>query len=98
LRCHHEIVCYDPKRQAQEGWLNLSQAAHLPGVTNRTLRLAIDHGYITAERLIAGGPWVINKQSLESEDATHILERVRLGKAHPAVPSSVQAVIDLSTT
>ncbi len=98
LRCNHEIQCHDAQRQAAEGWLNLSQAARLVGVSNRTLRIAIERGYIVAERPIAYGPWVLNKQSLENENASRRLDRVRLGRSSPTVPSSEQTVLDLSIT
>jgi len=98
LRFNHEIKCHDAQRQAAEGWLNLSQAARLVGVSNRTLRLAIERGYIAAERPIACGPWVLNKQSLENEKSSRLLEQVRLGRHSPTVPSPAQTVLDLSTT
>jgi hypothetical protein len=97
LRSNHGIKCHDAERQAAEGWLNLSQAARLVGVANRTLRLAIERGDVAAERPIASGPWVLNKQTLQSEVAARFLERVRLGKSHPTVPPSAQATLDLST-
>jgi hypothetical protein len=50
LRANHEIRCHDTRQQAAEGWLNLSQTARLAGVANRTLRVAIERGYIAAER------------------------------------------------
>ena len=53
LRCNHAIDCHDPNRQAEEGWLNLSQAARLIGVANGTLRVAIERGDIVAERPIS---------------------------------------------
>jgi DNA invertase Pin-like site-specific DNA recombinase len=98
LRFNHEIKCHDAQRQATEGWLNLSQAARLVGVSSRTLRIAIERGYIAAERPIACGPWVLNKQALDSEAATRLLDRVRLGRSSPTVPSPAQTVLDLSTT
>jgi hypothetical protein len=98
LRCNHEIQCHDAQRQAAEGWLNLSRAARLVGVSNRTLRIAIERGYIVAERPIACGPWVLNKQSLENENTSCLLDRVRLGRSSPTVPSSEQTVLDLSIT
>ena len=98
LRANHEIKCHDAQCQAREGWLNLSQAARLVGVSSRTLRIAIERGYIAAERPIACGPWVLNKQALESEDAKRLVDRVRVGKSTPTVPSSSQTVLDLSTT
>jgi len=63
LRANHGIKCHDAECQAAEGWLNLSKAARLVGVSNRTLRIAIERGYIAAERPIACGPWVLNKHS-----------------------------------
>jgi len=98
LRCTHKIECYDPQRQATEGWLNLSHASRLIGVTNRTLRLAIERGYIPAERPIGCGPWVLNKQSLDALGSTGLPDRVRLGTSSPTVPESAQAVLDLSIT
>jgi DNA invertase Pin-like site-specific DNA recombinase len=97
LRANHGIKCHDAECQAAEGWLNLSKAARLVGISNRTLRIAIERGYIAAERPIACGPWVLNKQALESEAAARLLERVRLGKSS-TVHSSAQTVLDLSIT
>jgi DNA invertase Pin-like site-specific DNA recombinase len=97
LRSHHAIPCHDPRRQAAEGWLNLSQAARLVGVANRTLRLGIERGDVAAERPIACGPWVLNKQNLESDGATRFLEQVRLGRNHPTVPPSAQTTLELSS-
>jgi DNA invertase Pin-like site-specific DNA recombinase len=98
LRANHEISCHNAQQQAAEGWLNLSQAARLVGIANRTLRLAIERGYIAAERPIACGPWVLNKQTLQGDEAVRFVQRVRSGKPQPAVPSSAQATLDLSTT
>jgi hypothetical protein len=98
LRANHEIRCHDARQQDVEGWLNLSQAARMVGVANRTLRLAIERGYIAAERPISCGPWVLNKKTLQSDEAARFVQRVRFGKPHPAVPSSAQATLDLSTT
>lgn len=98
LRCNHGIDCHDAERQAAEGWLNLSQAARLVGVANRTLRVAIERGDIAAERPIACGPWILNRQTLQGEGAARFLERVRLGRPHPMGPPSAQVSLDLSTT
>jgi hypothetical protein len=98
LRATHDIACHNAQRQAAEGWLNLSHAARSVGVSNRTLRVAIERGYITAERPIACGPWVLNKQALASEASKSLLERVRIGKVEPRVPSASQAVLELSIT
>ncbi len=44
FRHHHDIACYNAQRREVEGWMNLSQAAARHGITNRTLRLAIERG------------------------------------------------------
>jgi DNA invertase Pin-like site-specific DNA recombinase len=98
LRCHHEIKCHDAQQQAADGWMNLSEAARIVGVSNRTLRLAIERGYIAAQRPIACGPWVLNKRALDSEAAKSLQDRVRFGRPSPTVPSSEQTVLDLSIT
>jgi hypothetical protein len=94
LRSNHDIQCHDARRQETEGWLNLSQAARLVGIANRTLRLGIERGDVAAERPIACGPWVVNKQALQSDTAVRFLERVRLGRSTTTVPSSRQVVLD----
>jgi hypothetical protein len=84
------------KREAAEGWLNLSEAARLIDVTNRMLR--IEHGDIAAERPVNSGPWVINKQPLGSDTAKVLHQRAANYRSRPEVPSASQAVLDLSMT
>jgi hypothetical protein len=98
LRFNHGIACYDPEHRAAEGWMNLSQAARLVGVTNRTLRLAIERGELCAERPISWGPWIINKQALQTEAALAFLARARMSKECPTIPATAQAQLDLSVT
>jgi DNA invertase Pin-like site-specific DNA recombinase len=98
LRHNHAIDCHDARRQATEGWMNLSQAARLVGVASGTLRVAIDRGYITAERPITCGPWILNTRNLETETALRFLQRVGLGRSTPTTRSSAQAVLELSIT
>jgi hypothetical protein len=78
--------------------MNLSQAAACLGITNRTLRLAIERGEVKAERPIACGPWILNRQDLETEAVVRFAESVRSGRKSPTVPSPRQASLDLSTT
>jgi hypothetical protein len=98
LRCNHEIASYSAERQAAEGWINLSQAAAKLGVTNRTLRVAIQRGEIEAERPIACGPWVLNTRALRTEAATRLSERVRRARSATSVPPDEQGHLDLSMT
>jgi DNA invertase Pin-like site-specific DNA recombinase len=98
LRSRHEIECYSVQRQESAGWMNLSDAAHRTGISKTTLRIGIEHGYITAERPIACGPWVLNEKALKTEPALRFMERVRANRSHPTEPSPLQADLDLSIT
>jgi hypothetical protein len=98
LRHNHGIECYDAQRQAQQGWINLSAAAQLLGTSRNTLRDAIVRGEIAAERPIACGPWILNKQNLHSESALRFVERLRCNQTHPARADSAQRSLDLSNT
>lgn len=98
LRHHHGIACYSAETQTAEGWLNLSQAAKLIGVTNRTVRLAIDRGEIVAERPIASGPWVINRRHLPGEPGARTKQTDTCADSPPTIPSAKQGILDLSTT
>jgi DNA invertase Pin-like site-specific DNA recombinase len=98
LRCRNGIECYSAQRQEAEGWMNLSDAARRTGISKTTLRSAIERGYITAERPISCGPWVLNERNLRTESAARFMEQVQANKSHPAEPSPFQAVLDLSST
>jgi hypothetical protein len=98
LRHRNGIECHDAQRQTEQGWINLSKAAQLLGTTRNTLRDAIERGKISAERPISCGPWILNRQSLQSEGAQRFIERVRSTQAHPTTAHSKQCSLDLSTT
>jgi hypothetical protein len=98
LRSHHEIPVYSVERRAHEGWLNLTQAARLIGVSARTLRLAVEHGELTAEHPLPDGPWIFNRNDLQTEKATAIAARARARHHGPAIPNEEQSILDLSMT
>jgi len=98
LRSHHEIPAYSGSRRIQDGWLNLTQAAHHIGVSARTLRLAVQRGEIIAEHPLPDGPWIFNHSSLRNEKALAFMARARGRTRKPAVQNDEQGVLDLSTT
>jgi len=97
LRTYYEIPCYDAKRSEAEGWMNLTTAAKYIGISDRTLRLAIDRGEIEAEHPVSRGPWVLNRRALQTEAAVGLVERVR-GQRKPTIPTSQQENFDFSNT
>jgi DNA invertase Pin-like site-specific DNA recombinase len=98
LRSHHEIPVYSTDGRTREGWLNLTEAARFLGVSARTLRLAVDHGELKAEHPLADGPWIFNRNDLQSEQATTLVARARARHYSPAIPNEEQGVLDLSNT
>jgi hypothetical protein len=98
LRTYYEIPCYEAKRCEAEGWMNLTTAAKHVGISDRTLRLAIDRGEIEAEHPVSRGPWVLNRRALETEVATQLVKRIRQGQRKPTISSSQQENFDFSNT
>lgn len=98
LRHRNGIECYNAQRQAEQGWINLSDAARLLGTSRNTLREAIAHREIAAERPIDCGPWILNRRSLQSEAAQRFIERVRSSQKDATKAPSDQGSLDFSTT
>ena len=82
LRSHNRIPCYKPDEQNL--WVNLTDAAAVD-ISPRTLRLAIDRGEIPADHPFADGPWVINRDILESKTAQALKRRAHIQPRKPAV-------------
>jgi DNA invertase Pin-like site-specific DNA recombinase len=98
LRSHHEIPLYCAERRGREGWLNLTEAARLIGISARTLRLAVEGGEIKAEHPLPDGPWIFNRSELQGERATALAARARSRHRAPAIPNAEQGIFDLSIT
>lgn len=76
--------------------MNLTEAAAVLGISPRTLRLAVERGEIQADHPLADGPWVFNRQALETEAAATLVARVRGRKQEVAIPSSQQGTLGFS--
>ena len=98
LRSHHKIPVYSAERRAREGWLNLTEAARLIGVSARTLRLAVERGDLAAEHPLADGPWIFNRNTLAEKAVVELVARARAHTHRPAIPTAGQGNLDLSTT
>jgi DNA invertase Pin-like site-specific DNA recombinase len=98
LRSHYRIACYDPERQETEGWMNLTNAAALLGVSPRTVRLAVDAGELHADHPLSDGPWVFNRTELVTDAAQGLSQRVRRGRRRPAILSENQSNFVFSST
>jgi hypothetical protein len=63
-----------------------------------TLRLAIERGEIPGEHPLPDGPWVINRQDLETEAAERLRQRSRQRSRTPAKPDPQQKTLGYSGT
>ncbi len=97
LRSYYRIACYNPETRVAAGWLNLTEAAALVGVSPRTLRLAVERGEIPAEHPLPEGPWIFSRSTLASDAARALVQRVQRGET-PAVPSNRQGTFVFSST
>ena len=93
MRQYHKIACYDDQTQEQEGWMNLTEAAKFLGVSNRTLRLAIERGDIEGEHPLPDGPWVIHRRQLETSRAQSVAHQAKQRSGNPTVPSPDQRTL-----
>lgn len=90
LRRYHNIACDSEEVQNAEGWLNLTEEAKSSGVSNRTLRLAINRGDVIAEHRLPDGPWIIHRDELITPKAQAVTRRVKQRRSTPAIPHSQQ--------
>jgi hypothetical protein len=96
LRTHHRIACYERDRRESEGWMNLTEAAQLLGISARTLRLAAERGEIDATHPLPDGPWVFSRAALATEAAERMVARIRRRHHEAAVPDAQQATLGFS--
>lgn len=62
------------------------------------LRLAVERGEIAAEHPLSLGPWIFNRDSLNTSAVAEFVARTRARRAHPTIPTTQQGSLDLSTT
>ena len=98
LRSHHEIPVYCEDARVSRGWMNLTEAARLVGVSARTLRLAVEQGELPADHPLSDGPWIFHRDQLSAEKVRAIAARAARRLRNPAVPTEGQAALDLSMT
>jgi DNA invertase Pin-like site-specific DNA recombinase len=96
LRTYHEIPCYNRDQRASEGWMNLTKAADVLGISPRTLRLAVERGEIEADHPLADGPWVFTRSVLETPAAATLVARVRRHTHEVTIPTSQQGTLGFS--
>ncbi len=84
LRSHHKIPVYCYQTAETEGWMNLTRAAAMLGVSPKTLRVAVEQSEFEALHPLADGPWLFKKSTLQAEAAKRLVDRVRSRRSNPA--------------
>jgi len=84
LRSHHKIPVYRHETAETEGWMNLTRAAAVLGVSPKTLRLAAEQREIEALHPLGDGPWLFKRSALEADAAKRLVDRVRRRRMTPA--------------
>jgi DNA invertase Pin-like site-specific DNA recombinase len=98
LRSHHQIPVYRPETAEAEGWMNLTRAAALLGVSPKTLRRAAEQREIEALHPLEEGPWLFKRSTLEAEAAQRLVDRIRGRRSIPAGQPNRQPDLFVSTT
>jgi DNA invertase Pin-like site-specific DNA recombinase len=98
LRSHHEIPIHSPARQEAEGWMNLTEAAALVGVSPKTLRLAAERGQIPFDHPLSDGPWIFNRRNLQGPMIDKLVQQARRKCAASAGRTPGQLCLDLTST
>jgi DNA invertase Pin-like site-specific DNA recombinase len=98
LRSWNKIPRHCPEKSKTEGWVNLTEAARLLGISPRTLRLAVEHGDLEGQHPLHDGPWIFKRCELEGEAAMKLAERVRRRSGSPAKPMGGQENLEFSST
>jgi hypothetical protein len=98
LRSHHDIACYCADQRCSQPWMNLTETAQHLHMSSRTVRIAAERGDIAAEHPLPDGPWVFNRDELNSAQSTSFAERVARRQAGAAVPGAGQATLEFSST
>jgi hypothetical protein len=93
LRAKNRIPVYTGEGAADRTWLTLTEAAHLLGVSSRTLRLAVERGVIEGEHPLPDGPWLFHRQALQTESAAEVVAQAHC-RQNPAVPKRNTANTD----
>jgi hypothetical protein len=77
LRSKRRIPAHSAKRQGDEGWMTLTQAAAHLDLAPSSLRHAVERGDVKAAHPLADGPWVLCRAQFEDPDVRAALGRIR---------------------
>ncbi|WP_271611610.1 hypothetical protein [Bradyrhizobium sp. CCBAU 21362] len=83
MRSNYHIAVFKPAEDGIEPWLNLGNAAKLPKIAPKTLRLAAEAGEIESIHPLPDSPWIFAHTWLITTAAQSIAERARQNPKYP---------------
>lgn len=98
LRSKHGIPVHSAARQEAEGWVNLTEAAALVGVSPKTLKLATERGEVPFNHPLPDGPWVLNRKDSSGPAIEKLVERARRRTTRGTRPTPGQLSLGLTST
>ena len=98
LRSHHQIPVYSPPARQAQGWMNLSEAAALIGVSPKTLRRAAEAGHVEGLHPLPDGPWIFQRTELLQPKVQRLVARAHAHQHLPAGPDPQQLSLELTST
>lgn len=78
--------------------MNQTQAVAFLDISAGTLRLAVSRGQIEAQHPLPDGPWVFNRNSLQTHNATELVRRIKSGRTDPGACNADQNKFGFSST
>ena len=72
--------------------MNLTEAAHVLGISPKTLRIAVERGQIETDHPLPDSPWVFRRHVLDTSAAITLIARVRRRRTHEAAIPNAQQV------
>jgi DNA invertase Pin-like site-specific DNA recombinase len=94
LRSKRGIPCHCPRHQKEEGWLTLTDAANLVGLSSLALRHAVERNDIAGQHPLPFGPWILNRNNLKTPEAQKTVELIkRKAKSQGILPGPEQVTL-----